>query len=503
MIESLQLLGHGFGVVLTFDNLLFCLIGALCGTLIGVLPGLGPVATISLLLPATFALDPVGAIIMLSGIYYGAQYGGSTTAILVNIPGESTSVVTAIDGYRMARQGRAGEALAIAAIGSFIAGCIGTLVIAFAGPPLARVAQSFTSPDYFSLMVFGLVSAVVLANGSLFRAVAMIVLGLLFGMIGMDVNTGMPRLTGDFIELSDGVSFVAIALGLFGVAEVICNLEQDTTRAINNTKITNLWPSFAVLRQSMGAILRGTALGSLMGVLPGGGATMAAFSSYALEKKVSRTPSRFGNGAIEGVAAPESANNAAAQTSYIPLLTMGLPTSATMALMVGALTLHGIAPGPNVITRQPDLFWGLVASMFVGNLMLIIINLPMIGLWVRLLRLPYRFLFLLIVVVSAIGVYSVNNSVFDIYLMIGFGLLGYLLRKLDAEPAPMLMGFVLGPMLEENFRRSMITGRGDPMVFLERPISLAFLLLSVALLISVALPFIRKRREEIFQDEDA
>ncbi|MBB6310214.1 tripartite tricarboxylate transporter permease [Xanthobacter tagetidis] len=503
MIESLQLLGHGFAVVLTLDNLMFCLIGALFGTLIGVLPGLGPVATISLLLPATFALEPVGAIIMLSGIYYGAQYGGSTTAILVNIPGESTSVVTAIDGYQMARQGRAGQALAIAAIGSFIAGCIGTLVIAFAGPPLARMAQSFTSPDYFSLMVFGLVSAVVLANGSLFRAVAMIVLGLLFGMIGMDVNTGMPRLTGNFIELSDGVSFVAIALGLFGVAEVICNLEQDISRTVTSSKITNLWPSFAVIRQAMGAILRGTGLGTVMGVLPGGGATMASFSSYALEKKVSRTPSRFGRGAIEGVAGPESANNAAAQTSFIPLLTMGLPTSATMALMVGALTLHGIAPGPNVITRQPDLFWGLVASMFIGNVMLIIINLPMIGLWVRLLRLPYRFLFLLIVIISSIGVYSVSNSVFDIYLMIGFGLLGYLLRKLDAEPAPMLMGFVLGPMIEENFRRSMITGRGDPMVFLERPISLAFLLLSLALLISVALPFIRKRREEIFQDEEA
>ncbi|MEP9354378.1 tripartite tricarboxylate transporter permease [Xanthobacter sp. KR7-65] len=501
MIETAGLLLHGFSVVLAPENLFFCLIGALCGTLIGVLPGLGPVATISLLLPATFALNPIGAIIMLSGIYYGAQYGGSTTAILVNIPGESTSVVTAIDGYRMARQGRAGEALAIAAIGSFIAGCFGTLVIAFAGPPLAAIAQSFNSPDYFSLMVFGLVSAVVLANGSLFRAVAMIVLGLLIGMVGMDVNTGMPRLTGDFIELSDGVSFVAMALGLFGVAEVICNLEDDTSRAIHSAQITNLWPSWSVLKAARGAIWRGTLIGTVFGILPGGGATVAAFSSYAVEKKVARDPSRFGKGAIEGVAGPESANNAAAQTSFIPLLTMGLPTSATMAVMVGALTLHGIAPGPMVINRQPDLFWGLVASMFVGNLMLIVINLPMVGLWVKLLRLPYRFLFLLIVVVSSIGVYSVNNSVFDIYVMIGFGVLGYILRKLDAEPAPMLMGYVLGPMLEENFRRSLITGRGDPMIFLERPISLFFLLLAAALLVSVALPFIRKRREEIFVEE--
>jgi putative tricarboxylic transport membrane protein len=500
MIESFSLLAHGFAVVLTVENLLFCLAGALCGTLIGILPGLGPVATISLLLPATFALTPLGAIIMLSGIFYGAQYGGSTTAILVNIPGESTSVVTAIDGYRMAQQGRAGEALAIAAIGSFVAGCFGTVLIAFAGPPISLLAQSFKSPEYFSLMLFGLVSAVVLASGSLLRAVAMIFLGLLLGLVGTDVTSGMPRMTFDALELADGVSFVAVALGLFGVAEVICNLETATTRALNRAKVGGIWPTWEVIKSARGAITRGTLLGCLFGVLPGGGATMASFSSYALEKRISKTPSRFGNGAIEGVAGPESANNAAAQTSFIPLLTMGLPTSATMALMIGALTMHGIAPGPTVIARQPELFWGLVASMFIGNLILVIINLPLVGLWVKLLNLPYRFLFLLIVIVSSIGVYSVGNSVFDIYLTVGFGILGYVLRKLDAEPAPLLMGFVLGPMLEENFSRSMIASRGDLAIFVERPISLAFLLLAIALLASVAMPFIRRRRGAIFKE---
>lgn len=500
MIDLFAALGHGFSVAATPINLLFCLIGAVCGTLIGVLPGLGPVATISLLLPATYALDPVGAIIMLAGIYYGAQYGGSTTAILVNIPGESTSVVTAIDGYKMAQQGRAGEALAIAAIGSFIAGCFGTVVIALLGPPLALMTQKFASPDYFSLMVLGLVSAVVLANGSAFRAVAMIFLGLLLGMVGMDINTGEARMTFGLIELSDGINFVALVMGLFGVAEVISNLEGLSTRIVNHSKINSIWPSFKVLRGAWGAVTRGTLLGTIFGILPGGGATIASFSSYALEKRVSKTPERFGNGAIEGVAGPESANNAAAQTSFVPLLTMGIPTSATMALLVGALTLHGIAPGPTIITRQPDLFWGLIASMFIGNAMLVVINLPMIGLWVRLLNVPYRILYLVIAVVCAIGVFSVNNSSFDIYMTVGFTALGYILRKLDAEPAPLLMGFVLGPMVEENFRRSLITSYGDPMVFLQRPISLVLLLLSAALLISIVMPSISKRRTEVFQE---
>jgi putative tricarboxylic transport membrane protein len=500
MMDVFSLLGHGFVVAATPSNLFFCLVGAVCGTLIGVLPGLGPVATISLLLPATFALDPIAAIIMLSGIYYGAQYGGSTTAILVNIPGESTSVVTAIDGYKMAQQGRAGEALAIAAIGSFIAGCIGTLVIAVAGPPLALMTQKFASPDYFSLMVLGLVSAVVLANSSVFRAISMIVLGLLLGMVGMDINTGEARMTFGLVELSDGINFVALVMGLFGVAEVIANLEDVSIRIVNHSHIGSIWPTFTVLKGAWGAVMRGTLVGTIFGILPGGGATIASFSAYALEKRIARDPSRFGNGAIEGVAAPESANNAAAQTSFVPLLTMGIPTSATMALMVGALTLHGIAPGPMIISRQPDLFWGLIASMFLGNAMLVIINLPMIGIWVRLLAVPYRVLFLAIVVICTIGVFSVNNSSFDVYMTIGFTLLGYILRKLDAEPAPLLMGFVLGPMLEENFRRSLITSHGDAMIFLRRPISLTLLVLSVVLLISVAMPSIGKRRIEVFQE---
>lgn len=500
MIDVFSLLGHGFSIAATPINLLFCLLGTVCGTLIGVLPGLGPVATISLLMPVTFALDPVGAIIMLSGIYYGAQYGGSTTAILVNIPGESTSVVTAIDGYKMAQQGRAGEALAVAAIGSFIAGCIGTVVIAVAGPPLALMTQSFASPDYFSLMVLGLVCAVVLANGSVFQAVAMIFLGLLLGMVGMDINTGQPRMTLGLIELSDGINFVALVMGLFGIAEVIANLEQITSQVVNHSRINSIWPSLKVLRGAWGSVMRGTIIGTIFGILPGGGATIASFSSYAVEKRVAKDPSRFGNGAIEGVAGPESANNAAAQTSFVPLLTMGIPTSATMALMIGALTLHGIAPGPMVISRQPDLFWGLVASMFIGNVMLIIINLPMIGIWVRLLAVPYRLLFLIILVICAIGVFSVNNSSFDIYMTVGFTLLGYILRKLNAEAAPLLMGFVLGPMLEENFRRSLITAHGHATIFLERPISLFLLVLSALLLISIAAPSIVRWRGEVFKE---
>jgi putative tricarboxylic transport membrane protein len=500
MIDVFASLGHGFAIAATPGNILFCLIGAVCGTLIGVLPGLGPVATISLLLPVTFALDPIGAIIMLSGIYYGAQYGGSTTAILVNIPGESTSVVTAVDGYKMAQQGRAGEALAVAAIGSFVAGCIGTLVIALAGPPKASMAQQFESPDYFSLMVLGLVSAVVLANGSMFQAIAMIFLGLLLGMVGMDINTGQPRMTLGLIELSDGINFVALVMGLFGIAEVIANLEQVSTRIVNHSRINSIWPSLSVLRGVWASVLRGTFIGTIFGILPGGGATIAAFSAYALEKRVAKDPSRFGNGAVEGVAGPESANNAAAQTSFVPLLTMGIPTSATMALMIGALTLHGIAPGPMVISRQPDLFWGLIASMFIGNAMLVVINLPMIGIWVKLLSVPYRLLYLVILVVCAIGVFSVNNSSFDIYMTVGFALLGYILRKLNAEAAPLLMGFVLGPMLEENFRRSLITAHGNTMVFFERPISLVLLVISAGLLLSIAMPSIVRWRGEVFKE---
>lgn len=500
MMDSLALLAHGFAVAGSPQNLLFCLLGALCGTLIGVLPGLGPVATISLLLPLTYGLDPVAAIIMISGIFYGAQYGGSTTAILMNIPGESTSVVTAIDGYRLAQQGRAGEALAIAALGSFFAGILGSIAIAIVGPPLASLAIKFESPDYFSLMLLGLIAAIVLASGSVLRAIAMVLLGLLLGLVGSDVNSGIPRMTFDFLPLQDGINFVALTMGLFGVTEIVSNLEHREHGPAKVAPVNSIMPSLAILAASKWAVLRGTAIGVLFGILPGGGATVASFSSYALEKKVAKDPSRFGKGAIEGVAGPESANNAAAQTSFIPLLTLGIPTSPTMALIIGALILHGVTPGPMVMIKQPDLFWGVIASMFFGNLMLVIINLPMVGLWVRLLNVPYRLLFLIILVVSAIGVYSVNNSAFDIYMTIGIGLLGYLLRKFGAEPAPLLMGFVLGGPMEENLRRSLIVSHGDYAVFFTRPISLAFLLGAAALMISVALPFIQSRRNEVFEE---
>jgi putative tricarboxylic transport membrane protein len=500
MMESFSLLVHGFAVAATPQNLFFCFVGALCGTLIGVLPGLGPVATISLLLPLTYGLDPVSAIIMISGIFYGAQYGGSTTAILMNIPGESTSVVTALDGYRMAQQGKAGEALAIAAIGSFIAGVVGSLAIAIFAPPLAKAATKFESPDYFSLMVLGLIAAVVLASGSILRAVAMVLLGLLLGLVGSDVNSGMSRMTFDYLPLMDGINFVALAMGLFGVSEIVSNLEQKGRNKADVQKVNSIWPSLTTFLSARWAIMRGTLVGIAFGILPGGGATMASFSAYAFEKKISNRPEQFGRGAIEGVAAPESANNAAAQTSFIPLLTLGLPTSPTMALIIGALILHGVAPGPMVVTKQPDLFWGVIASMFFGNIMLVIINMPLIGLWVRLLNVPYRMLFLIILVISSIGVYSVNNSAFDIFLTVGVGFLGYLLRKLGAEPAPLLMGFVLGGPMEENLRRSLIISRGDYMVFVERPISCGFLLVAVVLLASVALPFINKRRAKVFEE---
>src|SRR6267378_2242141 len=501
MSELLGNLWMGFHVAADWHNILFVLLGSLVGTLVGVLPGIGTVATIAMLLPITFGLPPVGALIMLAGIYYGAQYGGSTPSVLVNIPGEATSVVTCLDGHQMARQGRAGAALSIAAIGSFFAGCVSTVLVAALGGPLTSLALLFGPAEYFSLMVLGLIFAVVLAKGSVLKAIAMVLTGLLLSMVGSDLETGAGRMTFDVAELADGIGFTNIALGLFGFAEIIRNLELPAeSREIVKAKVTGLMPTRKDLIDSSGAIARGTILGSILGILPGGGAVIASFAAYTFEKRIAKDPSRFGNGAIQGVAAPESANNAAAQTSFVPLLTMGIPTSATMALMVGALTLHGIAPGPMIISRQPDLFWGLIASMFIGNAMLVIINLPMIGIWVRLLGVPYRILYLIIVVICAIGVYSVNNSSFDVYMTVGFTLLGYILRKLDAEPAPLLMGFVLGPMVEENFRRSLITSHGDPMIFLQRPISLTLLMLSAALLISIAMPSIGKRRTEVFQE---
>src|SRR6186997_2309372 len=490
----------GFGVAITPINLLYCLIGVLLGTLIGVLPGVGPIATIAMLLPITFNLNPVSALIMLAGIYYGAQYGGSTTSVLVNLPGESASVVTCLDGYQMARQGRAGPALATAAIGSFFAGCVATLVIAVAAPPLAEVALKFGPAEYFSLMVLGLVAATVLAHGSLIKAIAMVVFGLLLGLIGTDVNSGVLRFTFGVPELSDGIGFVVVAMGMFGTAEIIANLEQGENREIFTAKVGNLMPSKEDWKRMWAPILRGTTLGSMLGILPGGGALLASFGAYTLEKKVSKNPEKFGKGAIEGVAAPEAANNAGAQTSFIPMLTLGIPGNAVMALMIGALTIHGIQPGPQIMSERPQLFWGMVASMWIGNLMLVIINLPLIGIWVQLLKVPFRFLYLAILLFCGIGVYTVSNSTSAVLLAAFFGVVGFVLMRLDCEPAPMILGFVLGPLMEENLRRAMKIASGDPMIFVQRPISLGLLIAAALLLLIVALPAIRGKREEVFQE---
>ncbi len=501
MTELLQNLALGFGVAFSPMNIGLCMLGALVGTLIGVLPGVGPLATIAMLLPITFGLPPVGALIMLAGIYYGAQYGGSTTSILVNIPGEASSVVTTLDGHQMARQGRAGPALAIAALGSFFAGCVATVLVAALGAPLTSIALMFGPAEYFSLMVLGLVFAVVLAKGSILKAITMIMLGLLLSMIGSDIETGQSRMGFDIPELADGIGFVVVAMGVFGFGEIMRNLESQSSRDVVNAKLTGLMPTWPDLKACAGPIGRGTVLGSILGILPGGGAVIAAFAAYTFEKKMSKDPSRFGRGAIEGVAAPESANNAAAQTSFIPLLTLGIPPNAVMALMVGAMTIHGIVPGPQVMLKQPELFWGMIASMWIGNLMLIVINLPLIGFWVRLLRVPYRMLFPAILIFCCIGVYSINNSPTDVIMTAAFGLVGYWLVKHDFEPAPMLLGFVLGPLMEENLRRAILIARGDPLTFFTRPISGGLLAVAILLLVVAVLPMIRQRREQVFVED--
>ncbi len=495
-------LAIGFGVAFTPINLLYAFIGCLLGTLIGVLPGIGPLATIAMLLPATYALPPVSALIMLAGIYYGAQYGGSTTAILVNLPGEASSVVTVIDGYQMARQGRAGPALAAAGLGSFFAGCVGTLVLAGFAVPLTEVAFKFGPAEYFSLMILGLIGAIVLASGSILKAVGMVLLGLLMGLVGTDVNSGVARYSFDIPQLTDGIGFVAVAMGTFAFAEIISNLEKkEEHREVFTDKVGSLMPTKEEFRQAAPAVVRGTLLGSVLGVLPGGGALLSAFAAYTVEKKISKTPERFGKGAVQGVAAPESANNAGAQTSFIPMLTLGIPPNAVMALMIGAMTIHNIQPGPQVMTSNPALFWGLIASMWVGNLMLVILNLPLIGIWVKLLTVPYRWLFPAIMVFCVIGAYSVNNDTFEVKMVAVFGVLGYLFFKLRCEPAPLILGFILGPMMEENLRRAMLLSRGDPTVFFTRPLSLTLLLMAVALILLVALPAFKKTREEAFQEE--
>jgi putative tricarboxylic transport membrane protein len=500
-MELIANLGLGLGVALTPANLLYCLAGVFLGTLIGVLPGLGPTATISMLLPITFVLPPVSALIMLAGIYYGSQYGGSTTSILVNLPGEAASVVTTLDGYQMALQGRAGVALATAAIGSFFAGTVATLLLALFAPPLAEVALKFGPADYFSLMVLGLVASVVLAHGSLLHAIGMVVVGLLLGLVGSDVTSGGQRFTFGLPQLADGIGFVVVAMGMFGLSEIIRNLEQGDRSGLVTKKITTLMPTREDWKRMIWPILRGTALGSALGILPGSGSILGSFAAYSLEKKVSKNRNQFGKGAIEGVAAPESANNAGAQTSFIPMLTLGIPSNPVMALMVGAMIIQGIQPGPSVISEQPALFWGIIVSMWIGNLFLVILNLPMIGLWVRIIMVPYRFLYPAILVFCAIGVFSLNNSVFDIYLMALFGLLGYGFSKLDCEPAPMLLAFILGPLMEEYLRRAMLMSRGDPMVFLRRPISATLLIIALLAMLLVFIPAFSKTREEALGEE--
>jgi len=486
----------------SFINLFYCLTGVILGTAIGVLPGLGPVATIAMLLPITFGLPPVSSLIMLAGIFYGAQYGGSTTAILINLPGESSSIVTALDGHEMAKQGRAGKALATAAWASFFAGTVTTILIALFSPPLAEVALKFGPAEYFSLMVLGLVASVVLAHGSLMHALGMIVLGLLLGIVGTDVNSGVARYSFDLPELIDGINFVVVAMGVFGLGEIISNLQNETERSLMVKKVSGLMLTKDDFKAIAAPVLRGTFLGSILGILPGGGAMLSSFAAYAMEKKVSKNSANFGKGAIEGVAAPEAANNAGAQASFIPMLTLGIPSNPVMALMIGAMIIQGIQPGPSVMVEQPALFWGLVASMWIGNVMLVILNLPLIGLWVKMVSVPYHLLFPAILVFCCIGVFSLANTSFDIYFMAIFGFAGYLFRKLECEPAPMLLGFILGPMMEEFLRRALLLSKGSPMVLITRPISATMLVVAALVMITLMLPALRKKREEVFVEDD-
>lgn len=499
-METLSLLLYGLQIALSWENLIYCFVGCLLGTLVGVLPGIGPVTTVAILLPFTFGLGPAPALIMLAGIYYGAQYGGSTTAILVNIPGESSSVVTTIDGYQMARKGRAGPALGIAAISSFVAGSFAVLVVAYLSPPLAELALRFGPADYFSLMVMGLAASVILARGSVVKAVAMVLVGILLGSIGTDVNSGTIRFSAGLPQLTDGIGFVVLAMAFFGITDVLLNLESAKEQNLESAEITSVLPTADDLRTSAASVARGTIIGSVLGILPGGGALLASFAAYMVEKKVARRPANFGAGDIRGVAAPESANNAGAQVSFIPMLTLGLPSNPTMALMIGALMIQGITPGPGVITERPELFWGLIASMWIGNLMLLVMNLPLVGLWVKLLSVPYSLLFPAILAFCCVGVYAASNEPADVFIVAALAALGYVLIKLDCEPAPMVLGFVLGPMMEENLRRTMMISFGDPSVFLTRPISAVCLAATVLGLLAIAIPSMRRQRDAAMQE---
>lgn len=489
-------LAMGLQVAVTPTNLLYCLLGVTLGTAIGVLPGVGPIITISLLLPLTFGMPPEASIIMLAGIYYGAAYGGSTTAILVNLPGEANSAVTCLDGHQMAKGGRAGAALAVAALSSFVAGTIGIMLIAAVGPPLALIAMRFGAAEYAALVFVALLTTAAMTRGGVIKGVGVAVLGIIFGLAGSDISTGTFRFTFGVPELRDGFDFAVLAVGLFAVADIIGNIASPQQRLAVSGTVGRLWPTRDDFRRSWPAVLRGTGIGSALGVLPGAGLAMSSFSAYMMEKNVAKEPDRFGRGAIEGVAAPESANNAASQTAFIPTLLLAIPGSPTMALMLGAFMIHGVTPGPRMMTEHPQLFWGLIVSMWVGNLMLVILNLPLIGLWVRLLRVPYHWLYVFVLAFACVGVFSMSSSFFDIFTLVFFGVLGYLLKAANCNPALFILGYILGPMFEENFRRAMMLARGDFMVFLERPISLTFILIGAAVLLATTTSFVRRGRAE-------
>jgi putative tricarboxylic transport membrane protein len=496
----MDLLNHillGAQVLFTPTNIFFCFIGVLMGTLVGVLPGLGPTAAIALLLPNTFHVSPVTAIIMLAGIYYGAMYGGSTTSILVNIPGEAASVITCLDGYQMARKGRAGVALGVAAFGSFIAGTISVLGLMLVAPPLAKFALAFGPPEYFSLMLMGIVILIYLASGSILKALMMAVFGLLLGTIGMDSISATQRLTFGLLELSDGIGLIPAIMGLFGVAEVIANVEQEIKREIITTKVRNLLPNLQDWKDSFWPMVRGGILGFFIGILPGPAPVISAFSSYAIEKKLSKHPEKFGTGMIQGVAGPESANNAATGGAFIPLFTLGIPANSVIAILLGAFMIHGIQPGPMLIEKHADLFWGTIMSMYLGNVMLLVLNLPLIGLWVKVLKVPYPILFPLILLFCLVGVFSLNYSKVEVALMIGFGVFGYLARKFQFEMAPLVLALVIGPMMENNLRLSLVISQGSPWIFIEKPIAAAFIFVSFALLVSPFIPWIGKRRQKL------
>ncbi len=494
-------LAIGFSGAATFENIAYAFVGCLMGTLVGVLPGIGVVPTVAMLLPLTFGIAPLSGLIMLAGIYYGAQYGGSTAAILVRMPGEAGSIVTSLEGYEMAKKGRAGAALSVAALASFFAGTVATILIAAFGPSLAAVATMFQSADYFSLMVLGLTMSIVLAQGSIVKAIGVMLMGFLFGLVGTDLNSGAQRFTFGSPDLWEGISFLAISIGLFGLVEVIRNIEFPEAPVEKvKTNVSELYPNKQEMRDAAPAAVRGTIIGSILGILPGGGAVLASFASYALEKKISKRPQDFGKGAVAGVASPEAANNAGAQTSFIPLLTLGLPSNPIMALLMGAMMIHGIAPGTAVISERPDLFWGLIASMWIGNLLLLVLNLPLVGIWVKLMTLSYRVLYPAIVMFCVIGVFSEGGSAMQLLLLAGFTFFGYLLWRAKCEPAPMILGFILGPMMEENLRRALTVADGDFLVFITRPISASFLLGAVGLILVVGLPHLRKSRDAAFQE---